>query len=905
MSRRFHHELLRQARLDLGMSQEEAAAAVGVDVRTYRRYESGQVNTPGFSVRHPSRRQLLARMSSELGLDETELLVELDGAGTVEPASEPGGEAPEAPEAPEMMTAAVPASQAAWRPRQVHTLQRARHFVGRQDVLATLRAWHAAASPRAGVMALVGMGGAGKTALIERLLTEHAMRPDAASPGGVLVWSFFDNPRTEELLAEAVTYFAPPETTNDTTNDARNDASHATSSAAVTVESLERALAAGPPHLLVLDGLETVQSEGNAARAFGELEDPVLRRLLTACARGLGQSRVLVSSRFELSDLAAWEGEGLHTIRVEPLAESDGVALLRRWGVRGDGEALLRLHRHAGGHALSLAMTGSYLGTFLDGDPGRMDEISLHEAARDDALARRLHGVLAAYAAALTPRARDLLARLAALVEGADLDALVALARRGGALAGHVAGSDRGALQRELQRLRRLGLVFSPRPGVYSTHPFVRQYFRELLGDVALELRAPEAPALDGAAWSPPRDARLLDTYEALAEHALHTGRAREAHALYTRSMGGFGHLGLRLGDMIRGARVLRAFARGGEPAAMPAGLPAGARILLAYDWGLYSAALGDLAFAGRCYEACVEQARAANERTWLTTALRTLAYTERLAGALGSAREHVLASIEAARELARAGLGNDHWARGQALLAAICHDLGEVEAASRYFGQLAELGDTPMARRALWWAEHLVDTGQYDHARALAAANLRVCQELGWGGHAAHCHVVLGHVSASRGAWADASRHLEEAERWVQSTGEVEMQLRCRALRARVALAERRPADALREAENGRHLARTAGAGAFVDRLALLGAEAALAGGQGERAMERVRPVLASESAWSRADGHYLAGLLCQASGHRDAAAAHLTEAVTLRARLGHPGLEDAQRALAACAPG
>jgi transcriptional regulator with XRE-family HTH domain/tetratricopeptide (TPR) repeat protein len=893
MSRRFHHELLRQARLDLGMSQEEAAAAVGVDVRTYRRYESGQVNTPGFSVRHPSRRQLLSRMSGELGLDEADLLVELelDGAETaaVEPASEPDGEAPEA------MMAAVPAAHLVWRPRQVHTLQRARHFVGRQDALATLRAWHAAASSQARVVALVGMGGAGKTAVIERFLAEHVMQPDPAGAGGVLVWSFFDNPRTEELLAEAVAYFAAPEVRNDTTNDA---------SAAITVEALEHALAAGPPHLLVLDGLEAVQSEGSAARAFGELEDPVLRRLLTACARGLGQSRVLVSSRFELSDLAAWEGEGLHTIRVEPLAETDGVALLRRWGVRGDGEALLRLHHHAGGHALSLAMTGSYLGTFLDGDPGRMDEISLHEAARDDALARRLHGVLTAYAAALTPRARDLLARLAALVEGADLDALVALARRGGALAGHVAGSDRGVLQRELQRLRRLGLVFSPRPGVYSTHPFVRQYFRELLGAVALDLRAPQAPALDGATWAPPRDARLLDTYEAMAEHALQTGRAREAHALYTRSMGGFGHLGLRLGDMIRGARVVRAFARGGEPAAMPAELPAAARIRLAYDWGLYSAALGDLAFAGRCYEACVEQARAGHDRTWLTTALRTLAYTERLAGALASAREHVLASIEAARELANAGLGSDHWARGQALLAAICHDRGEVDAASRHFGQLAELGDTPMARRALWWAEHLVDTGQYDHARALTAANLRVCQELGWGGHAAHCHVVLGHASAASGAWDDAHRHLEEAERWAQSTGEVEMQLRCRALRVRVALAGRRPGDALRQAEDGRHLARTAGAGAFADRLALLGAEAALASGQHERAMEHVRPALVSESAWSRADGRYLAGLLCQALGQRDAAAAHLTEAVALRVRLGHPGVEDARRALAACAP-
>lgn len=879
MSRRFHHELLLQARLDLGLSQEEAAEAVGVDVRTYRRYESGQVNTPAFSVRHPSRRQLLARMSSELGLDEAELLMDMDGSEA--PRGEGSGEPPDATPVPIGATAA-------WQPRPVHTLQRARHFVGRTEVLDALRVWYADAGPRTHIVALVGMGGAGKTAVMERFLARHIMQPDVTPAGGVLVWSLFDNPRTEELLAAAVEYFAPPEESRAT---------------AITVEALERALAAGPPHLLVLDGVEIVQSDGTAVRAFGELEDPVLRRLLAGCARGLGRSRVLLSSRFELSDLAAWEGDGLTTMRLEPLDETDGLALLRHWGVRGDGDALARLYHQAGGHALSLAMAGSYVGTFLDGDVGRLGDISLREAARDDALARRLETVLAAYAAALAPRARDLLARLAALVEGADLDALIALAGRGGARAGHLAGSDRSVLLRELARLRRLGLVFSPQPGVYSTHPFLRQYFRDALGAVDPELRSSlRVPALDGATWLPPRDKGLLDTYEAMAEQALYTGRAREAHVLYARSMGGFNHLGLRLGDMIRGARVVRAFARGGNPAAMPAELPAVARIQLAYEWGLYSAALGDLAFARRCYQACIEQARAGGDRESITTSLRTLAYTERLAGALTAARAHVLESIETARELASVGLGTEHWSRGQALLGAICHDLGEVDSASRHFEQLVQLGDTPIARRALWWAEHLLDTGQYDRAHDITAANLRVCQELGWGGHAAHCHVLLGHAALARGNGEDAHRHRDEAHRWAQHTGEVEMQLRCRGLSACVALAESRFGDALHEADDGRHLARTAGAGAFADWLALLTAEAALVAGQGARAMDRVRLVLMSENAWRRADAHYLAGKVCQTSGHRDAAREHLTEAAVLRARLGHPGVEDARRALAAC---
>jgi hypothetical protein len=51
------------------LTQDDAAAALGIDVRTYRRYESGAVNAGGFDVRHATRSRLLARMSDELGLD--------------------------------------------------------------------------------------------------------------------------------------------------------------------------------------------------------------------------------------------------------------------------------------------------------------------------------------------------------------------------------------------------------------------------------------------------------------------------------------------------------------------------------------------------------------------------------------------------------------------------------------------------------------------------------------------------------------------------------------------------------------------------------------------------------------------------------------------------------------------
>src|SRR2546423_1327317 len=59
-------------------------------------------------------------------------------------------------------------------------------------------------SPR--VVALVGVGGEGKTAIAERLI---AGLSDAPGPGGRLVFSFYDEPRTEVFLEQAARYFAP------------------------------------------------------------------------------------------------------------------------------------------------------------------------------------------------------------------------------------------------------------------------------------------------------------------------------------------------------------------------------------------------------------------------------------------------------------------------------------------------------------------------------------------------------------------------------------------------------------------------------------------------------------------------------------------------------------------------
>jgi len=90
---RFDHNRLVQIRTDLNLTQEAVAAAVGVDVRTYRRYETGAVNDVHgyFVVRTASRRRFLSRLCRELGVTANELLVETadDGDRTVQSPAQP------------------------------------------------------------------------------------------------------------------------------------------------------------------------------------------------------------------------------------------------------------------------------------------------------------------------------------------------------------------------------------------------------------------------------------------------------------------------------------------------------------------------------------------------------------------------------------------------------------------------------------------------------------------------------------------------------------------------------------------------------------------------------------------------------------------------------------------------
>jgi tetratricopeptide (TPR) repeat protein len=295
-----------------------------------------------------------------------------------------------------------------------HPLPMAPQFVGREreiDELTTI--WRKAAP---GVVALVGLGGAGKTAIAARFLEELCLSDQPVRPVGLFVWSFYQEPDAGFFLQELYRYFGHP------------DASLTPAKGVGLLHLLREALAIGGAHMLVLDGLERVQcQENHATGLFGQIEDPLLKGLLTRIAEGVGQTVALVTSRFPLTDLKFALDRGYRHIEVEGLTMSAASALLRCHGVQGDDAILAKLVESYGAHALTLDHLGGLIGHFLGGDPARAPEAPTLATPQQDRQALRLARLLNAYEEHLPPAELALLCRLCLLERSVKVEQILPL----------------------------------------------------------------------------------------------------------------------------------------------------------------------------------------------------------------------------------------------------------------------------------------------------------------------------------------------------------------------------------------------------------------------------------------------------------------------------------------------
>lgn len=765
-----------------------------------------------------------------------------------------------------------------WKPLFCHALQPAQHFRGREAKLQELRNWLESPVNPDRVVSLVAAGGTGKTALANQALHEAKLSDRA----GVFVWSFYEDPQTDKFLRAAYEYFTGEK-------DAPSGG---------MLERLQLALSGDLPHILVLDGLERVQSEG-ISRKRGELEDSQLKRLLRGLAGGMGSARALVTSRFPLVDLELWTGAGHRPIALDDLERPVALEVIRAWGVKGDQDRLARLidPLNIGGvyHALSIAVLGSYFGNFPEAR-----EFSIEVAGENDPKAQKLARILEQYAKALSAVERDLLARLSLFPRGVRVELLGWIVQSGGEVAGALVGLRDQQLVSCLERLKTLGLVFfNDGQAVYSAHPFLRQFFRERLGtkaeSVHESVRAKLAPSLEAKPKTKPRDTKILDQYELLIEETLLAGRAKEALDLYEYGLGGYDNLGHHLGENSRGLPILEGFVPRDDFSRIATELSRDGQSHLVNALGLFAKDLGDISRARAAFAHALSL-------TPNTTIARNATWIELFAGHFRQALDY--------SEIAVSTIGeNDVGWRAAASFAyrAIAHfALGNVDAAAADFQAATERSGEPLySVVGIQEAECKFLCGDQAGARSQTEANLEIAAQNDWNDDRCRCDALLARLLLPDEE-ARSGQHLQDARAFANRSGNVEYQLRCFLAACEVQRALGDLQQSVIEGEAGVLLADTCGFGRWSIEIRIALAETCLAAGDTHKALQHARKALdLSEApdcqyAWGKADGLHFCGVAHLRLGERELARQRLTAALEIRERLRHGRIDETRRALA-----
>ncbi|MFC2140678.1 DUF4062 domain-containing protein [Acidobacteriota bacterium] len=782
-------------------------------------------------------------------------------------------------------------TQRTWIFREVHPLQPAPHFRGREDLLKDLQQWWQDPVHPDRVRSLVAIGGTGKTAVIQRFL--QGIREDRLR-GSILVWSFYEEPNTDAFLREACIVFAGEDGEG----------------AGGRLERLQRALSGNVPHLLVLDGLERVQSIGKVGRARGDLEDHRLKNLLRSIAGGLGRTRALITSRFKLTDLEQWENAGYRGTHLEVLDKQAAVEVLRAWKVRGDEKQLRALVESVGRHALSVSVLGSYLAHYCNGDPKGAEEFNLEEVSVDEPQAAKLGRILAGYAKSLPNEERDLLIRLSVFPRGVTVDILGYLVDAGGEIAGALVGFQQSKLIRLAERLHHQGLVYTYKRQnllTYTAHPFLREYFRDLLGvppeKIHEAVRSKLAVGLDSKPETKPREPEILDRYEALIEHSILAGHVKEACYLFHDVMGGDAgsdHIYHTLGDYGRIIRILSQFSADGEPQHLAPQLSLNNRSYLINSWGLAAHALGDLSTAERCFDEAIVLTR--KDKDWGNHSIYLLnnASIAMDRGAFPLAQKLLEESLEYAQE-------DDTFRRSvsHSFLAATCHALGKIPEARENFTKAAEIQGKPLyATDGIYEAEHLFALGNRTKAYECTGENLADCERNEWPRDIALCHSLIGLLSLP-GSITEARIHLKKAREWTDQSGNMDVIIRAYILAAKIAFCSGDFPAALAEATTGLNQAEGCGFGKFAIDLLLQLAKIHLAIPDARAALRYARQALDRSKhpdccyAWGEANALHLCGICHKELKEPELARKRLEAALKVRKRIQHPGAGETEKIL------
>jgi hypothetical protein len=360
-----------------------------------------------------------------------------------------------------------------------HSTSRPYQFFGRNSELALLD--EAFAGGTVSVAALVGPGGQGKTAILQKWLSTFIAGERQAD--GVFFWSFYRGKDADlclrALYAYAEDLAGPPEV-----------------SAGYCVDHLLPVLRR-ERWALILDGTEVVQYESGSW--FGRFVHPELGRLIDELATEPMPGVAILTTRFSVPGLQLRKHARIVTLGGLDPPSSRG--LLTSLGVHGSDAELDQAAAWCGHHAKAVELLGTYLARFEAGEACRLSNLrdtpAIEGASPEEQSVSR---ILTAFQMSLSQESQDILALATAFRDPPTESRLVQylLSQPAQELLHHRWARDyrpfpeqpAGWLARQIDELVALRLLERVGGGqamgetrlVIDAHPLVRRGFEHVLG---------------------------------------------------------------------------------------------------------------------------------------------------------------------------------------------------------------------------------------------------------------------------------------------------------------------------------------------------------------------------------------------------------------------------------------
>ncbi len=338
---------------------------------------------------------------------------------------------------------------------------------GREDELALIdQAWQ---EDGLNVLVLIAMGGAGKTALMQKWIDDKRYcGADAA-----YAYSFYLQGSSEDKQASAAEFF------DSALRWFGHDGSPIRSEHERGAKLAE--LVCRQRTLLVLDGMEPLQHPLGGPMN-GALKDKGLISLCKQLAAN-GNGLLLISSRQPVMELDNRPHQQQHELK--PLKAAAGIALFRAAGIIGTDTELAAAVEAYNGHALSLSLLATYLREYEHGDIRQQDTLRcLTEFPEETYGSRHAFKVMAGHERKLVGRPELQILFCLGLFDRPVSAGAMSCLRKEGILS--LPGDER-VFRAACERLRRQGLLNTARPEHpqnLDTHPLVRQYFGRRLAEL-------------------------------------------------------------------------------------------------------------------------------------------------------------------------------------------------------------------------------------------------------------------------------------------------------------------------------------------------------------------------------------------------------------------------------------